>query len=102
MILPAVDQKRTLNLIDAGSNHCVRQDEVAEKFSNHNCHSHLKGPRKTEIGSEFYTGPFSVRTHSVKNNTQVLIKCRNNKKLQGRVKAFDRHCRMVLKNAKEM
>ncbi|CAK6974375.1 Forkhead box protein G1 [Scomber scombrus] len=39
---------------------------------------------------------------SVKNNTQVLINCRNNKKLLGRVKAFDRHCNMVLENVKEM
>uniref|UniRef100_A0A5F9CH60 Small nuclear ribonucleoprotein Sm D2 n=1 Tax=Oryctolagus cuniculus TaxID=9986 RepID=A0A5F9CH60_RABIT len=36
------------------------------------------------------------------NNTQVLINCRNNKKLLGRVKAFDRHCNMVLENVKEM
>ena len=40
--------------------------------------------------------------HSVKNNTQVLINCRNNKKLLGRVKAFDQHCNMVLENVKEM
>jgi small nuclear ribonucleoprotein D2 len=33
---------------------------------------------------------------------QVLINCRNNKKLLGRVKAFDRHCNMVLENVKEM
>lgn len=45
---------------------------------------------------EFNTGPLSVLTQSVKNNTQVLINCRNNKKLLGRVKAFDRHCNMVL------
>ncbi|KAI4904806.1 hypothetical protein NFI96_026882 [Prochilodus magdalenae] len=38
---------------------------------------------------EFNTGPLSVLTQSVKNNTQVLINCRNNKKLLGRVKAFD-------------
>uniref|UniRef100_A0ABI7WKA8 Small nuclear ribonucleoprotein Sm D2 n=1 Tax=Felis catus TaxID=9685 RepID=A0ABI7WKA8_FELCA len=36
------------------------------------------------------TGPLSVLTQSVKNNTQVLINCRNNKKLLGRAKAFDR------------
>ncbi|XP_065511266.1 small nuclear ribonucleoprotein Sm D2 [Caloenas nicobarica] len=41
---------------------------------------------------EFTTGPLSVLTQSVKNNTQVLINCRNNKKLLGRVKAFDRSC----------
>ncbi|XP_006883266.1 PREDICTED: small nuclear ribonucleoprotein Sm D2-like [Elephantulus edwardii] len=42
-----------------------------------------------------------VLTQSVKNNTQVLIHCLN-KKLLGRVKAFDRHCNMVLENVKEM
>ncbi|ODN05706.1 putative small nuclear ribonucleoprotein Sm D2 [Orchesella cincta] len=51
---------------------------------------------------EFSTGPLSILTSSVKNNTQVLINCRNNKKLLGRVKAFDRHCNMVLENVKEM
>ena len=51
---------------------------------------------------EFNTGPLSVLTQSVKNNTQVLINCRNKKKLLGRVKAFDRHCNMVLENVKEM
>ena len=51
---------------------------------------------------EFNTGPLSVLTSSVKNNTQVLINCRNNKKLLGRVKAFDRHCNMVLEDVKEM
>ncbi|KAH1230090.1 putative small nuclear ribonucleoprotein Sm D2 [Glycine max] len=33
---------------------------------------------------------------------QVLINCRNNKKLLGRVRAFDRHCNMVLENVREM
>ena len=51
---------------------------------------------------EFNTGPLSVLTQSMKNNTQVLINCRNNKKLLARVKAFDRHCNMVLENVKEM
>lgn len=49
----------------------------------------------------FRTGPLSVLTMSVKNNSQVLINCRNNRKLLGRVKAFDRHCNMVLENVKE-
>lgn len=39
----------------------------------------------------------ATRTH-----TQVLISCRNNHKLLARVKAFDRHCNMVLENVKEM
>mmetsp|Transcript_38135 Transcript_38135/g.65883 ORF Transcript_38135/g.65883 Transcript_38135/m.65883 type:complete len:114 (+) Transcript_38135:39-380(+) len=51
---------------------------------------------------EFATGPLSVLMHSVKNNTQVLINVRNNHKLLARVKAFDRHCNMVLENVKEM
>ncbi|KAL6652371.1 hypothetical protein ACP70R_011296 [Stipagrostis hirtigluma subsp. patula] len=51
---------------------------------------------------EFSTGPLSVLMMSVKNNTQVLINCRNNKKLLGRVRAFDRHCNMVLENVREM
>ncbi|KAI3416063.1 putative small nuclear ribonucleoprotein Sm D2 [Globodera pallida] len=51
---------------------------------------------------EFNLGPLSVLTHSVRNHAQVLINCRNNKKLLGRVKAFDRHCNMVLEDVKEM
>ncbi|KAI3943012.1 hypothetical protein MKX01_024935 [Papaver californicum] len=56
---------------------------------------------KTEE-EEFNTGPLSVLMMSVKNNTQVLINCRNNRKLLGRVGAFDRHCNMVLENVREM
>ncbi|TQE04372.1 hypothetical protein C1H46_009991, partial [Malus baccata] len=51
---------------------------------------------------EFNNGPLSVLLMSVKNNTQVLINCRNNRKLLGRVRAFDRHCNMVLENVREM
>ncbi|KAI6190081.1 Small nuclear ribonucleoprotein Sm D2 [Aphelenchoides bicaudatus] len=51
---------------------------------------------------EFKIGPLSILTQSVKNNAQVLISCRNNRKLLGRVKAFDRHCNMVLEDVKEM
>ncbi|VDK19491.1 unnamed protein product [Anisakis simplex] len=51
---------------------------------------------------EFNVGPLSILTQSVKNNAQVMINCRNNRKLLGRVKAFDRHCNMVLENVKEM
>ncbi|XP_006834258.1 PREDICTED: small nuclear ribonucleoprotein Sm D2-like [Chrysochloris asiatica] len=52
---------------------------------------------------EFNTGPLSVVLRQlVKNNTQVLINCRNNKKLLVCVKAFCRHCNMVLENVKEM
>lgn len=37
---------------------------------------------------EFNAGPLSILTQSVKNNTQILISCRNNKKLLARVKAL--------------
>ena len=47
-------------------------------------------------------GPFSILMRSVKNNTQVLINLRNNHKLLGRVRAFDRHCNMVLEQVKEV
>lgn len=36
-------------------------------------------------------GPFSVLWKAVKGNTQVLVNVRNNHKLLGRVKAYDRH-----------
>jgi len=58
-------------------------------------------PDKAEM-ERFKTGPMSVLMESVRNQTQVLINVRNNKKLLGRVKAFDRHCNMVLENVKEM
>ena len=51
---------------------------------------------------EFRTGPLSLLTDAVKNNTQVLIACRNNRKLLARVKAFDRHCNMVLEEVTEL
>ncbi|KAL6088529.1 hypothetical protein STEG23_005679 [Scotinomys teguina] len=56
----------------------------------------------SRVSQEHHTGPLSVLTQSVKNTTQVLINCPNNKKLLGQVKAFDRHCNMVLENVKEM
>ena len=33
---------------------------------------------------------------------QILINCRNNKKLLGRLKAFDRHFNMVLEEVTEI
>ncbi|KAK0264404.1 mRNA splicing protein [Friedmanniomyces endolithicus] len=51
---------------------------------------------------EFTAGPLSLLQTAVRNHTQVLISCRNNRKLLARVKAFDRHCNMILENVKEM
>merc|ERR1711977_468468 len=50
----------------------------------------------------FRKGPHSVLTMSVKTNCKVLISCRNNRKLLGHVKAFDRHMDMILENVKEI
>ncbi len=47
-------------------------------------------------------GPLSVLKQSMKSNSQVLINVRNNHKLLARVKAYDRHCNMILENVKEM
>eukprot|EP01027_Heterolobosea_sp_BB2_P024762 GEZU01037388.1.p1 GENE.GEZU01037388.1~~GEZU01037388.1.p1 ORF type:complete len:112 (-),score=34.78 GEZU01037388.1:52-387(-) len=51
---------------------------------------------------EFNKGPLSVLLASVRDQSQVLINCRNNKKLLARVKAFDRHSNMVLENVQEI
>ncbi|EGP84073.1 unnamed protein product [Zymoseptoria tritici ST99CH_1A5] len=51
---------------------------------------------------EFTSGPLSLLQTAVRNHAQVLISCRNNRKMLARVKAFDRHCNMVLENVKEM
>ncbi|KAI1327993.1 small nuclear ribonucleoprotein Sm D2 [Xylariaceae sp. FL0255] len=51
---------------------------------------------------EFSSGPLSILQTAVRSHTQVLISIRNNRKLLARVKAFDRHCNMVLENVKEM
>ncbi|CAE7747500.1 smd2 [Symbiodinium sp. CCMP2592] len=42
----------------------------------------------------------SVLQKCVKDNSQVLINCRNNRKILARVKAFDRHSNMVLENVR--
>ncbi|KAJ3753288.1 hypothetical protein EV360DRAFT_97076 [Lentinula raphanica] len=51
---------------------------------------------------EISQGPLSVLQQAVRNHAQVLISLRNDKKLLARVKAFDRHCNMVLENVKEV
>lgn len=44
---------------------------------------------------ENQTRPLSVLQTSVRSQTQILVALRNNRKLLGRVKAFDRHANMV-------
>lgn len=50
----------------------------------------------------FSTGPMAMLVKAVKTHAQVLINCRNNRKLLARVRAFDRHLNMVLENVREM
>ena len=47
-------------------------------------------------------GPLSVLVSAIKTNSQVLVNCRNNRKLLGRIKAFDRHLNLLLENVKEV
>jgi len=60
------------------------------------------GDEDKEQKDNFDVGPLSVLQRSVKDNSQILINCRNNRKILARVKAFDRHCNMVLENVREM
>ncbi|KAL7473842.1 hypothetical protein ACHAXS_014362 [Conticribra weissflogii] len=53
-------------------------------------------------GTDLKSGPFSVLYKAVKGNTQVLVNVRNNHKLLGRVKAYDRHMNLLLEDVKEM
>ncbi|KAK9892884.1 hypothetical protein WA026_022564 [Henosepilachna vigintioctopunctata] len=55
-----------------------------------------------ETLTDFQVGPLSVLYDSVQNNVQVLINCRNNKKLLGTVKCFDRHMNMIMENTREI
>ena len=45
----------------------------------------------SEHTTDLKSGPFSVLYNAVRNNTQILINVRNNHKVIGRVKAYDRH-----------
>ncbi len=59
-------------------------------------------PKEETEQDQLSKGPFSILMRSVRNSTQVLINLRNNHKLLGRVRAFDRHCNMVLEQVKEI
>ena len=41
--------------------------------------------------TDLKSGPFMVLYEAVRSNTQILINVRNNHKILGRVKAYDRH-----------
>ncbi|KAL3809897.1 hypothetical protein ACHAXA_008549, partial [Cyclostephanos tholiformis] len=56
----------------------------------------------TGANTDLKSGPFSVLYKAVQGNTQVLINVRNNHKILGRVKAYDRHMNLLLEDVKEM
>lgn len=61
------------------------------------------GAMEREEEENFKTGPFSLLTAAANSSTSlVLIMCRNDHKMLGRLRAFDRHFNMVLENVYEM
>jgi small nuclear ribonucleoprotein D2 len=60
--------------------------------------------QKKEVTPEetFHEGPLSLLKDAVKKNSQILIYCRNNRKILSRIRAFDRHMNMVLENVCEI
>ncbi|KAM9900965.1 hypothetical protein OXX79_004815 [Metschnikowia pulcherrima] len=51
---------------------------------------------------EFKHGPMSLIQNSMNEGSPVMIYCRNNHKLLAKVKAFDRHCNLILEDVKEL
>mmetsp|Transcript_12947 Transcript_12947/g.27952 ORF Transcript_12947/g.27952 Transcript_12947/m.27952 type:complete len:111 (-) Transcript_12947:267-599(-) len=62
----------------------------------------MSDPAATGSGTDLKSGPFSVLYKAVQGNTQVLVNVRNNHKILGRVKAYDRHMNLLLEDVKEM
>ena len=50
----------------------------------------------------FDSGPLSLLKEAVKKKNQVIVYCRNNRKLLGQLRAFDRHMNMILENVYEL
>lgn len=55
-------------------------------------------PQVSEHATDLQSGPFSLLYASVKNNTHVLVNVRNNHKLLARVKAYDRHMNLYVRD----
>lgn len=51
---------------------------------------------------EFNHGPMLLIQTSLKNGTPIMVYCRNNHKLIGKVKAFDRHSNLILEDVKDL
>lgn len=56
----------------------------------------------SQKSSELQDGPLSLLKEASKTNSQILVYCRNNRKLFGRIKAFDRHMNMILEAVQEV
>ncbi|KAJ5909108.1 mRNA splicing protein [Penicillium taxi] len=51
---------------------------------------------------ELSSGPLSLLETAARNNLAVLVSTRQDRKIHGRVKAFDRHCNLVMESCKEI
>jgi len=84
--------KKKQKKLDHPSNTCTKRNntEVASLSMSAN------------LTEDLEHGPLSVLVSAIKTNSQVLVNCRNNRKLLGRIKAFDRHLNLLLENVKEV
>jgi small nuclear ribonucleoprotein D2 len=64
--------------------------------------SHSMDTNADNKDEDLNVGPLSLLSSAVRHNSKVLISVRNNRKLLGHVKAFDRHFNMVLENVQEL
>jgi small nuclear ribonucleoprotein D2 len=64
----------------------------------------MEEKKEKEVAPEdtFHEGPLSVLKEAVKKNSQILIYCRNNRKILAKIRAFDRHMNMVLEAVHEI
>ena len=75
----------------------AKQQQQAQEVDEHGEKAGYERIMATDTGNpstgttDLKSGPFNVLYKAVKGNTQVLVNVRNNHKLLGRVKAYDRH-----------
>ena len=52
--------------------------------------------------SNLLQGPFKLLCEAVEENRNVIISLRNNHKMYAKVKAFDKHCNLLIYDIKEL